>query len=483
MTLLGNYYGTPARPATALAGLRQAAGTRTRVLYSRGAELVEGREDPRAAAAIDPSYLRPGPGSSERGLKGEYFRGQGLEGSPVLTRLDARVDFRWDRGAPTDELVARGELPADRGLANDEYSVRWTGQLLPPATGPYELTVTGDDGFRLAVDGKVVLEEWSTSPRARAKSATVSLTAGKAHDIRLEFFEAVRDAEVRLGWRQPGAKEPFAEALDAAAQADVVVFVGGLTGDVEGEEMKVSYPGFSGGDRTEIGLPAPQEKLLRALHATGKPVVLVLMTGSAIAVEWAQRHLPAILVAWYPGQRGGDALADVLFGEVSPAGRLPVTFYKSVAQLPPFDDYSMKERTYRYFTGEPLYPFGHGLSYTRFEYSDLRLDRATAGAGEEVQASVSVKNVGARPGDEVVQLYVRHLQPRLPVPLQQLRGFERVPLQPGEQRRVTFRLVPERDLAHYDEARRAFVVEPGDYEVRVGASSRDIRLNARLGVR
>jgi beta-glucosidase len=278
----------------------------------------------------------------------------------------------------------------------------------------------------------------------------------------------------------PGAKDPFDEALAAARAADVVVFVGGLTGDVEGEEMRVSYPGFAGGDRTDIGLPATQDRLLRALHGTGKPLVLVLTAGSAIAVEWAQRNVPAIVVAWYPGQQGGNAVADVLLGKVSPAGRLPVTFYKSVDQLPPFADYDMKGRTYRYFEGEPLYPFGHGLSYTRFAYSDLRIGKAVVGPSEAVEASVSVKNTGSRAGDEVVQLYARAVAPKVPMPLKQLRGFDRVSLKPGEARRVAFRLVPAADLSHYDVARQDFLVEPGEYEIQIGASSRDIRLTGRV---
>jgi beta-glucosidase len=483
MTLLGNYYGTPSKPVTALAGIRQAVGPRTKVLHARGADLVEGRQDPRAIPAVDAEHLRPGPSSSERGLKGEYFRGRELEGAPVLTRIDSAVDFRWDRGSPTNELIARGELPADRGLGNDDYSIRWTGQLLPSASGRYELAVTGDDGFRLFVDGRLVIDEWNAHPRALARSAEVDLQAGKAYDLRLEFFEAIRDAEIRLGWRLPGAKEPFEEALDAARAADVVVFFGGLTGDVEGEEMRVPYPGFAGGDRTNIGLPATQEKLLRALHATGKPVVLVLFTGSAIAVEWAQNNLPAIVVAWYPGQQGGNAIADVLFGETSPSGRLPVTFYKSVEQLPPFADYDMKGRTYRYFEGEPLYPFGHGLSYTRFEYSSLRLDRSAVDPRTAIQVSLKVKNVGKRAGDEVVQLYARHADPKENVPLKQLRGFERIHLKPGEQRQVTFWLTPAEDFTHYDVASKTYAVAPGPYEIQIGASSADIRLTGRVQVR
>ena len=258
--------------------------------------------------------------------------------------------------------------------------------------------------------------------------------------------------------------------------------MGGLTAEVEGEEMRVSYPGFAGGDRTDIALPAVQQRMLEALHATGKPVVLVLTTGSALAVRWAQENLPAIVVAWYPGQQGGNAVADVLFGDVNPAGRLPVTFYASVDQLPPFADYAMEGRTYRYFRGEPLYPFGHGLSYTRFEYSGLRLSRSRLGRADPLDVSLDLKNVGGRDGEEVVQLYVRDVESKPGGAIHQLRGFERVRVAAGERTRVRFRLVPERDLAHYDETRRALAVKPGELEIEAGASSRDIRLRGRVSV-
>jgi beta-glucosidase len=483
MSLLGNYYGTPASPVTILQGIREAAGPNTKVLYSRGADLVEGREEPRAAPLIEPQYLRPAAGASQQGLKGEYFRGREFAGEPALVRVDPRVAFRWDRGAPTDDLVAQGQLPADRALGGDDFSVRWTGKLLPPASGKYELVVGANDGFRLFIDNRAVVEGWELNPRVNSKSAMVDLEAGREYDLRLEYFEDIRDAEVRLAWRLPGAKTPFEEALDAARAADVVVFVGGLTGDVEGEEMKVSFPGFAGGDRTDLRLPGSQRKLLEALHATGKPVVLVLTAGSALAVDWEQAQLPAILVAWYPGQRGGTAVADVLFGEANPAGRLPVTFYKASESLPPFDDYDMKGRTYRYFGGEPLYPFGYGLSYTRFEYSDLKLDRSSVASDQAVRASVQVKNVGSRAGDEVVQLYTHAMKPKQVRALKELRGFERIMLKPGETRRVDFTITPDRDLTWYDAGRKAYAVEPGAYEIQIGASSRDIRQKAALTVR
>jgi len=483
MSLLGNYYGTPAAPVTILQGIREAVGSQTKVLYARGADLVEGREEPRAVPLIEANYLRPDANSSQQGLKGEYFRGRDFAGAPVLTRIDSRIGFRWDRGAPTDDLAARGELSSAQALKGDDFSVRWSGQLLPPTSGKYELVVGANDGVRLYLDQRLLVDGWEQNERVRSHSVHVDLEAGRAYALRLEYFEDIRDAEVRLGWRRPGAKEPFEEALDAARVADAIVFVGGLTGDVEGEEMKVNYPGFAGGDRTDLRLPGSQRKLLEALHATGKPIALVLTGGSALAVDWAQQRLPAILMAWYPGQRGGNAVADVLFGEVSPSGRLPVTFYKENEKLPAFADYAMQGRTYRYFAGQPLYVFGHGLSYTRFEYSKLQLDRSSVTADGTVQASMTVKNVGSRAGEEVVQLYVAPLDPKRPRASRELRGVERVKLQPGQSSNVRFTIKPATDLRHYDVDANRYAVDAGKYEVQVGASSADIRVRQPFEVK
>ena len=480
MTLVGNYYGTPSRPVTVVQGIRNAVPA-AEVVYARGADLVENRQDPRAVPPIPSQYLRPSAGSTEQGLKAEYFKGKELQGAPVLTRVDRAVDFRWDRLNPTTELVNQGQMTREQALENDAFSVRWTGQVVAPVTGRYELTVTADDGFRLDVAGTRVLDEWTPTPRARARSALLDFEAGKAYDVKLEYFENIRDAEVRLNWRQPGAKEPFAEAMEAAKAADVVIFAGGLNGEVEGEEMPVKYPGFAGGDRIDIVLPKTQQTLLEAIHETGKPVVLVLMTGSALAVDWAQANLPAVLVAWYPGQQGGNAIADVLFGKVNPSGRLPVTFYKSVDDLPPFADYSMKNRTYKYFTGQALYPFGYGLSYTRFDYSGIRIEPAPGAAADAFDVSFDVQNTGGRAGHEVPQLYARALDAGRPMPLRELRGFTRITLAPGARQRVSFR-VRKADLAYYDEASKRFVTAPGEYEMAAGRSSADLPVRARVRV-
>lgn len=481
MALLGNYFGTPAAPVTILQGIREAAKG-VEVRYARGVDLVEGRDDPGATPLIEPTYLRPSADSPERGLRGEYFRTPDLSGTPALERTDAQIGFRWDRGSPTDNLLARGEAAPGQGIPNDRFSIRWSGQLLPPVSGRYRLEVAGDDGYRLYLDGKRVIDHWVNTDRLHAGGVELDLQAGRAYALTLEYYDDQRDAGVRLGWRMPGAKAPFDEALDAARDADVVVFVGGLTGDVEGEEMTVNYPGFAGGDRTDLRLPAPQRTLLEALHGTGKPVVMVLTGGSAIAVDWAQAHLPAILMSWYPGQRGGTAVGQALFGDVNPSGRLPVTFYKAGEAMPAFDDYAMEGRTYRYFRGTPLYPFGHGLSYTRFDYGTLRLDADSLRADGRLGVAVDVANTGTRSGDEVVQLYVRREHAGSGDAVHELRGFQRVQLAPGERRTVTFTLEAAQALRHYDEARAAYAVQPGAYEVRVGASSADIRARGRFTV-
>ncbi|MGN6329628.1 MAG: glycoside hydrolase family 3 C-terminal domain-containing protein [Rhodanobacter sp.] len=474
MALLGNYHGTPADPVTILRGIREAA-PQAKVVYARGVDLVEGRSDPTGMPLVEAQYLRPSAGDAERGLRGEYFRNTELSGKPALVRVDPVIGFNWDRGSPTDNLLARGEAQPDQAVPSDNFSIRWSGQLLPPVSGEYVLEAAANDGVRVYLDGKPVIDRWERADNLTASQATLKLEGGHAYAIRVEYKELERDAGVRLAWRMPGAKPPFQAALDAAKDADVVVFAGGLTSDVEGEEMRVNYPGFAGGDRTDLRLPATQRKLLEALQATGKPVVMVLTSGSALAVDWANQHLPAVLLAWYPGQRGGNAVADVLFGNADPAGRLPVTFYKASEKLPAFDDYRMDGRTYRYFKGEPLYPFGYGLSYTKFTYADLKLDQNKVGKDGKLHVTVKVSNAGKRAGDEVVQLYLRGVGTPHQRSNKDLRGIQRITLQPGQTRDVSFDVSPATDLRYYDTKKAAYAVDAGRYEVQVGASSADIR--------
>jgi beta-glucosidase len=352
------------------------------------------------------------------------------------------------------------------GQIAEPFSVRWTGTLIPPETGTYGLGVRGCSGYRLYLDGKLVVE-LNTWPSPITRTAKLDLEAGRAYELRLEYVyhNFDHDPVAQLLWALPSAN-PLQEAVETARSAEIVVLALGLSPAVEGEEMPIDVPGFKGGDRVDISLPAPQEELLKQIHALGKPIVLVLLNGSAIAVNWAADNVPAIVEAWYPGQAGGQAIADVLFGDYNPAGRLPVTFYKSVDDLPPFEDYSMEGRTYRYFGGEPLYPFGYGLSYTTFAYSNLQLSAEAIARDESITVSVDVQNTGSRAGDEVVQLYVSNLNASVPTPIRQLAGFERIHLEAGQTKTVTFTLTPHQLSVIDDEGQR--IVEPGEFQVAIG---------------
>jgi beta-glucosidase len=307
----------------------------------------------------------------------------------------------------------------------------------------------------------------------------VRLEAGREYRIRVDAQESYGDAQAQLVWAGEYT-DLEAEAVAAAEQADAVVLFLGLTARLEGEEMPIRIDGFQGGDRTTLGLPATQQRLLERIAAVGKPTVLVLLNGSALAINWAQQNVPAILEAWYPGQ-AGNAIADVLFGDYNPAGRLPVTFYRSVDDLPPFENYDMAGRTYRFFDGEPLYPFGHGLSYTTFDYDELTVSSETLAEGDTIEVSVDVTNTGGRAGDEVVQLYVEFPNSAVTRPRRDLKGFDRVRLQPGETRTVSFRL-PASALAYWDADGDRWVVESGTVRLRAGASSEDLRVEQNVVV-
>ncbi len=449
--LLGNYNGTPSAPVTVLQGIQNtAAGD---VVYQRGVNLV----DKSALLEVVPTEVLQTAGRP--GLKAEYYANKNFDGGPLLTRVDKVVDSNWNT------------RPVE-GLGETDFSIRWTGTLTPAKSGTFTLALTGDDGYRLYVNEKLMLENWSDHASETRKIET-ELNAGTAYDIKIEFYQAAGGADIKFEWGLPD-QNAFQDAVDAAADADVAIFIGGISPTLEGEEMNVDYEGFEGGDRTDIDLPAVQHELLRALHETGTPVVMVLMSGSAVAVNWEQENLPAILAAWYPGQQGGNAVADVLFGNVSPSGKLPVTFYKSVDDLPPFDDYDMQGRTYRYFDGEPLYPFGHGLTYAEFEYRDLQLPKVV-NAGDSVSVNLRVKNAGQVEAAEVVQLYVRDVVASAPRPIRALKAFKKVTLASGESKDVQLVIKPGQ-LAFYDERTGDWNPEPGLFEVMIGSSSQDIRL-------
>ena len=444
--LQGNYSGTPSAPVTILAGIRNRF-PQSKIVFVQGTGLVGPvtKSVPSNALCTDASC-------SEHGLKAEYFSNMTLEGSPVMSRVDAAVDFNWGDSGVSPQLP-------------NKYSVRWTGVLVPPESGYYLLGFTGEDGFRVTLDGALLVEDWTLHRPANTETKQIHLEKGRTYSLKIEYFQNIRISEARLIWSLPGGEE--AQALDAARNADVVIAVMGLSPRIEGEEMKVNADGFSSGDRTRIDLPAPQEQLLERVASTGKPTILILTNGSALAVNWADAspNIPAILEAWYPGGQGGAAVAEALAGDFSPAGRLPVTFYKSVDQLPPFEDYSMAKRTYRYFDGEPLYPFGFGLSYTSFGYDQPTVDRAQVSAEDAVTISVNVKNTGSVAGDEVVQLYLAHVSLD-GAPLRSLTGFARVHVDRGEKKTVKF-VLRDRDLSIVDASGKHRIL-PGEVDAWIG---------------
>jgi beta-glucosidase len=456
-SLQGNYNGPPPSPVYPLEGIEKRFSS-GKVAYGQGATLVEGLAMPIEHTALHPA------GGSGHGLTGEYFSSRDFTGTPVLTRTDRNVNFNWDKVVPVN------------GLQRDNYSVRWSGSFTPPAPGAYKLGVRVNycyacenaEGFRLYLDEKLLVEsrDGTTGERGAVIEAPMTFSDTKPHPIRLEYLHRTGSAGIDLTWQAP-AVVLRNEAVEAAKQSEVTIAFVGLSPSLEGEEMPVKLAGFSGGDRTSVDLPAAQEDLLKALAATGKPLVVVLQNGSALAVNWAEKNANAILEAWYPGEEGGTAIAETLAGDNNPAGRLPLTFYSSLSQIPPFEDYSMRGRTYRYFADKPLYGFGFGLSYTSFAYSNLKIAPLKVKAGESVTVEGDVKNRDALAGDEVVELYLA--QPRaFETPLRLLAGFKRVHLGPGESAHVSLTIDP-RSLGQVDEKGNRVIV-PGEYTVSLGGA-------------
>jgi beta-glucosidase len=433
VALLGNYNGISSKQVTPLEGIeRQFSAAQVR--YALGATYTASTH-----ALVPTTFLAP-PKGGGRGLLVEYFDNPDLQGDPKLRRLEPRGYF--DMGMEDPAVVA--------AIGHEKYSIRWTGTLTPQTAGEYDLTVrTGmwnrTATARLFLDDKELT--FGTGPSAQMTStqaamgfgrpvhARVLLEGGRKYALHVEYRQPGSGGTVQLGWIPPAAAA-LTEAEALVKDSDVAFAFVGLNSELEGEEMPgVNIPGFLGGDRTSLDLPELQENLVEAAIATGKPVVVVLTSGSAISANYAGEHAVALLAAWYGGEEAGTAIAEILAGVVNPAGRLPVTFYKSVDQLPPFTDYAMRGRTYRYFRGEPLYTFGFGLSYSTFEYSGLSAKRTKKGAA----IHATVKNTSARDGDEVVQLYVGG-EPGEESPIRSLRGFQRIHLRAGESRQVNFTL-------------------------------------------
>jgi len=441
-SLWGNYSGIPSNPVTVLEGIKNKVEPAINVIYAQGSDLAQGMPE---FTKIPSVYLRTPEG--KQGLKGEYFDNNELKGKPVYTKIDDQIDFSWVMTSP------------DPRLKTSNFSIRWTGFIVAPETGTYSISGRGRPSLKISCNGKEVKAHYS-----KLRSFKIDLEKGQKYNVEIEYKNNRGEGALDLLWAVP-KPNALQNAIAAAKKADKVILVLGLNERLEGEQMNVHQEGFAGGDRTSLDLPKVQRDLMKAVVATGKPVVLVLVAGSALSINWASENIKAIVAAGYPGEQGGNAIADVLFGDYNPAGRLPVTYYKSVDQLPPFEDYNMEGRTYRYFHKEPLYPFGYGLSYTKFEYSNLQMPEKQI-AGKPVKISVDVTNTGDMDGEEVVQLYLTDEKASTPRPIRSLEGFERINLKKGETKTVDFELTP-RQFSMINKADKR-IIEPGWFTISVG---------------
>lgn len=428
IAVLGNYNGIPSKVVTALQGIKQKLGSNAEVIYEKAINFTTD------TLFQETDFNDQFSWQGQKGFFAEYYNNKDLKGEALFTRNESKLDNFWQEGQIVfDTLKAYN------------FSARYTTDFTPNNSGLVTFELDADEGYRFLIDGKEALNAW-TRNRWGARTCQLTVEKGKTYRLVVEYYQIGGKASVRLraGHFQ---KTDFTQLLNRVKDADAIVFVGGISPQLEGEEMQVNYAGFSGGDKTSILLPAVQTKLLQLLQQTGKPVVFVMMTGSAIAIPWEAEHIPAIVNAWYGGQSAGTAIADVLFGDYNPAGRLPLTFYKSDSDLPDFNDYKMDNRTYRYFKGDPLYRFGDGLSYTKFAYQQLTVKKSSSRA-DAVVVSAIVQNTGAMGGEEVVQLYVS--VPGAHTAIRSLRGFKRIFLKKGQQQLVSF-TIPINELGEYDE--------------------------------
>jgi beta-glucosidase len=452
LMLLGNYNGVPADPITPLRGIREKVTQNTKVLYAQGSALADGMP---LFETVPADVLTS---DGKPGLKAEYFEDHEIEGkTPFYSETAGILDANWKNKAPRE------------GMDDDNFGVRWTGEITPKESGMYQVGVISTCKVNVywadTVIAKTVYhfrDEYG-DPRLR-KSVPIRLEAGKSYKFKVEAGETYADAQVQLVWDQISEGEKARlkkEAIETAKKADAVVMFMGLTARLEGEEMDVAIEGFRGGDRTSLDLPKAQEDLIKEIQALGKPVVLVLLNGGALSINWASKNIPAIVEAWYPGQAAGTAIADVLFGDYNPGGKLPVTFYQSAGDLPRFDDYHMKGHTYRYFDGKPLYPFGFGLSYTTFDYSDLTVEK-TLKQGDSLKLSVVVKNTGKVDGDEVVQVYISGNDG----PIRSLAAFKRINIKAGQQEQIDLTLRPDAFVSYDGNGLKVF--NAGAYQISAG---------------
>ena len=445
--MYANYNGYSRNPVTPLEGIKKKLSG-TKVLYARGCNLAENLP---ALEVIPNEMLFTSADMKEHGLKGEYFANRNFKGQPKMTRVDDKVEFNWWDGTPAE------------GLADNDFSVHWSGFIKAPKTGEYYIGGEGGHKYRMEFNGEPIIRFFTPDNPSKVYRKKM-LEAGKSYPVDIYLTDTCRMASMNLLWQVPGA-DLKKEALEVAAKADAIVMFMGLSPRLEGEEMDVAVKGFKGGDRISLGLPDVQSDLIKTIQALGKPVVLVLLNGSAVSINWEKENIPAILEAWYPGQTTGTAIADILFGDYNPSGRLPVTFYKTADDLPDFSKYDMEGKTYRYFRKEPLFEFGYGLSYTTFTYTNLTVPQ-TVCPGTSVKVSVTVTNSGKMDGNEVVQLYISNKTATVPVPIRTLKGFAKVFLKAGESRVVEMTLKPNDFSIIEDSGKR--VIQPGQFLVSMG---------------
>jgi beta-glucosidase len=453
---LGGYSGPGNGKVSILDGIKNKVGNTTKVNYAPGC----GRKSEEWVPVPSSAFMAPADGKTEHGLLGEYFNNIDLKGKPVLTRIDKELNFRWTLYSPHPEINY------------DFFSARWTGKLKSPESGTYKIGLDGNDGYRLYLDGKLVIDNWKN------QSYTTSLAdyyfeKDKEYDIKVEFFESSGSVWLKLIWNIGVANDwqnKVEEAVKTVKNADAAIVVAGIE---EGESL----------DRAYLELPGHQEEMINRIAKTGKPVVVVLTGGSAITMTNWIANVHGVIDSWYPGEEGGNAVADVLYGDYNPAGRLPVTFPFSVGQLPLVYNHKPTGRNddYTDLTGQPLFPFGFGLSYTTFDYSDLKFDKQYPGKGESTIVNCRIKNSGNCDGDEIVQLYIRDLLSSVSRPVKELKGFQRIHLKKGEEKVISFSITP--DLLKMLNDKMQWVVEPGDFRIMIGASSKDIRLRDILTIK
>jgi beta-glucosidase len=450
---LGGYSGPGINNVSILDGIKNIVPN-ANILYSEGCPINQYELSAIPSENLFTIYEK----GEINGLKVEYFNNMNLTGEPALVRIDKQINFDWGSGSP------------DKMIDNDKFSIRWTGDLVPVISGNYKISVTTDDGVRLYIDDKLLVDSWFDRG-ATSDIINMKLEANKKYHIKIEYYENGGVASAKLGWELSDGKESqeFLSAIDIAKKSDAVVIVAGI---IEGEGM----------DRSVLDLSGLQEKLIKYISEIGKPVIVVLINGSAITMQNWIVNVPSILEAWYPGEEGGNAVAEVLFGDYNPAGRLPITFPLSVGQVPIYYNHKPTGRGDHYvdLSGKPLFPFGYGLSYTNFEFNNLKVipDRSTL--KENVRIEFAVKNIGSRKGDEVVQLYIHDVVGSTIRPVKELKGFRRITLVPGEEKIVTFDLKPD-DLALFDKNMK-WNIEPGFFEIMIGSSSEDIKLKKELEV-